>query len=117
MENANYEALITDIRNYIILEARSFAEENKDVNSVEIEYTKFFATPIYITFDGENINNTFDVTYEDGERVSKQLYKDVKEMAFDFVNEYRDELADQESLEEYNDNMKSLNSQYENDKL
>ena len=117
MSNDNYTAAIDNIRNEMILEARSYADENRDVNNVEIEYTKLSTGLIYITFDGENINNTFDVVYEDGERVSKQLYKEVKEIAFEFVNEYRCELSDQESNEQHDDNIKSLNTQYQNDKL
>jgi len=109
--------VIEDIREEMLLEAVDYAVKRAEINDVYFEYNKFFGNTIVVSFDGENIDNTFNVTFDDGVSVSYKLYNDVKEIAFEFVNEYNNELSDQESNEQYEDNMKSLNSQYLSDKI
>jgi len=103
--------VIEDIREEMLLEAVDYAVKRAEINDVYFEYNKFFGNTIVVSFDGENIDNTFDVTFEDGVSVSKKLYDNIKEIAFEFVNEYNNELSYQESNDHHEENMKSLNYQ------
>ena len=109
--------VIEDIREEMLLEAVDYAVKRAEINDVYFEYNKFFGNTIVVSFDGENINNTFNVTFEDGVSVSKKLYDNIKEIAFEFVNEYNNELSYQESNDHHEENMKSLNYQYLSDKI
>tara|TARA_R110002049_G_scaffold92814_1_gene230007 strand:+ start:219 stop:578 length:360 start_codon:yes stop_codon:yes gene_type:complete len=119
MDNANdnYKEAVNNISDMMLEEAQSYADNNADANDVYLEYNKFFGNTVVISFDVDNINRTFDIVYEDGEDVSSRLFTDIKSWAFEFANIYKDEIADQESNEDYKEDMKSANAQYYSDKI